>query len=470
MQTEIAPVTQMVPPAVLVPTGMIDGILVEAPVAVVEAPTAPVEAPVEAPAEIVPAAPTEDPAEAPVVVKKRRGRPPRSASASAAPTIETRKMGRSFWDHMDGQQRYMYLSNQHHAQLRPHVAKVIEQGHGVARTYTHTGIPTMPHAEVEKMVLSMGGRLIAEFSNRWIYIWKDSELRLDVLEHSGALTLNTCDQGMYDYWREFAQKWLKQPEPVKAKACVKSFINTITGIQVMNVGTLDDDFIEGNYAPSVVSDYRFIEQQLTAKDPVGRLAVLEGVPGTGKTRLIRALICSLMDKAECILVAPNALPHLSGTQFLGALIEQHRYGKPMVLILEDADACLLARDEDKASLDALTGLLNLSDGILGATLDIRIIATTNAKIEKLDDAVLRKGRLLRRIDMKALSKEQAGEVFKRLTGKEQDFDTDTTVAEVYAAAAAVGDLERIAREVQAAAEEAKAEISAEVEDLASDLD
>jgi SpoVK/Ycf46/Vps4 family AAA+-type ATPase len=74
-------------------------------------------------------------------------------------------------------------------------------------------------------------------------------------------------------------------------------------------------------------------------------------------------------------------------------------GKPTILILEDADDALIARDQNLGAKASLAAMLNLSDGILGAVLDLRIIATTNQKIENVDNAILRPGRLLERMGL-----------------------------------------------------------------------
>ena len=58
----------------------------------------------------------------------------------------------------------------------------------------------------------------------------------------------------------------------------------------------------------------------------------------------------------------------------------------------------------------------MGDGIMGAMLDARIVATTNAQTEDLDPAIVRPGRLCRRIDIGELCYEQACEVYERLVG------------------------------------------------------
>lgn len=396
--------------------------------------------------------------------KKKRGRPKMVRVADPATGVE-RKMGDAFWKIADPSALASYLESQFNGLPLALVSKVLHQGYGVVHQHSRAGVPQKPREEVEKFAVEQGGRLYFRNSSMSRYVWRDTDLVLTFTGGiAGKIYINTCDASVHDYWEKFSQEWLKMPEPRTYRPQIHSFIRTRNGVNVVSVGELNDTFTAENYPESVVEDYKFICAQFKAHEPVGRLALLEGVPGTGKTRLIRAMICELQNDANCILVAPNVLEHLSGVEFLQSLIQQHHQGRPIVLILEDADACLINRDEDKASLDALTGLLNMSDGILGSTLDIRIIATTNAKIEKLDPAVTRPGRLIRRVEMGPLTKERAEAVFTRLTSKTQNFDTGATIATVYAAAAVVGDLEKAARDAQYEAEAAARKAAEDAED------
>lgn len=102
---------------------------------------------------------------------------------------------------------------------------------------------------------------------------------------------------------------------------------------------------------------------------------------------------------------------------------------PIVLILEDADQCLVPRAADNIS--SISSLLNLSDGILGSLLDIRIIATTNAKQEKMDQAILRDGRLSKRIEVNALEYDQANHIFQRLTQSKNALPMKDQRSEMY---------------------------------------
>jgi ATP-dependent 26S proteasome regulatory subunit len=104
-------------------------------------------------------------------------------------------------------------------------------------------------------------------------------------------------------------------------------------------------------------------------------------------------------------------------------------GAPIVFVIEDADKVVASRMNDNVS--ALSDLLNLTDGLAGTALDIRVIATTNANVEEFDHAVLRPGRLAARIELGPLDAERANIIFERL-GSSKRTDVPMTLAEVYA--------------------------------------
>src|SRR5690606_30039505 len=102
----------------------------------------------------------------------------------------------------------------------------------------------------------------------------------------------------------------------------------------------------------------------------------------------------------------------------------------IVLLIEDADACLAPRASDNIS--SISSLLNCADGILGSMLDIKIVATTNQDRLEFDSALVRPGRLSRHITVGELSAEKATEVYSRLTGNDNFKYTESKIlADVY---------------------------------------
>jgi ATP-dependent 26S proteasome regulatory subunit len=85
-------------------------------------------------------------------------------------------------------------------------------------------------------------------------------------------------------------------------------------------------------------------------------------------------------------------------------------------------------------MSTITSLLNLSDGILGSIIDIKMIISTNADIGEMDQAILRPGRLCKNIHVGALPYEQANRVYHRLMKDDTVHLNEKrhyTVAEIY---------------------------------------
>jgi hypothetical protein len=215
---------------------------------------------------------------------------------------------------------------------------------------------------------------------------------------------------------------------------VYSLATGAKGIEIAEVGLAGKDWESENYSEEVVDDFYFAVAELQREDPIGRLLLLDGSPGTGKTYFIRGLIHEVLD-AIFVLVPSHMVEDLAGPELVPMLIRARSLAgsdKPIVLLIEDADKALVPREDQKGSLTAISALLNVSDGILGSALNLRIVCTTNAKIDEIDSALKRPGRLSRQIHIGLLSAEKAAEIYFRITGTEGvQFDGPLSLAEVY---------------------------------------
>jgi len=124
--------------------------------------------------------------------------------------------------------------------------------------------------------------------------------------------------------------------------------------------------------------------------------ILHGIPGTGKTSLIKAL-CDKFEKDLYVI----SLNSLTDSTFEEALTSLPRNA---LALIEDIDTYSVAKsraaknEESKGSHElsvdmgvlTLSGILNGIDGIMSS--DGRIIIATTNHLEKLDPALVRKGR------------------------------------------------------------------------------
>ncbi len=76
-------------------------------------------------------------------------------------------------------------------------------------------------------------------------------------------------------------------------------------------------------------------------------------------------------------------------------------------------------------------LLNLTDGLLGETLGIQVIATFNTDLQNIDKALLRKGRLTALYEFKPLSIEKSKMLLQESGIKDYFVTQPMTLADIY---------------------------------------
>ena len=187
--------------------------------------------------------------------------------------------------------------------------------------------------------------------------------------------------------------------------------------------TAGEDFnIEENYNDDFIEVDKKIIDHLSSKSKKG-LILLHGEPGTGKTTYIK----NLADKIEkqIIFVPPMMAAAISDPGFIPFLMKH----PDSILIIEDAETAIKDRNIT-GNANAVSNILNLTDGILGECLKIQIVATFNTERTQIDKALLRKGRLVTEYKFENLGIKKTNKLLNKI-GIKKKVDKPLSLADIY---------------------------------------
>ncbi len=156
------------------------------------------------------------------------------------------------------------------------------------------------------------------------------------------------------------------------------------------------------------------------------LFIFHGVTGSGKTNYIRYLISKAKPEIEFIFYPITLLREITSPDLITFLSDYQN----AVLIIEESEDSVQARDLFNTDKSSIANLLNISDGLLSDVLNLKIICTFNTDIKNLDKALLREGRLLGIHRFDALPIENANKIAK-LNKIEREFTAPATLAQIY---------------------------------------
>jgi predicted AAA+ superfamily ATPase len=184
--------------------------------------------------------------------------------------------------------------------------------------------------------------------------------------------------------------------------------------------TLEELKIKAEHSEEIIQD-NYNDDFMVANDVISNainddkrgLILLHGIPGSGKTTYIKHLIASPGDR-KIVYVPTHLTAALASPQFITFVKNSLNNS---VLIFEDAEQILLSREAHESAREAVSNILNLTDGILAEALNVLLICTFNTDMEYLDKALLRKGRLLLQYKFDELNAAKADALATKLYGK-----------------------------------------------------
>src|SRR5207249_12129927 len=121
--------------------------------------------------------------------------------------------------------------------------------------------------------------------------------------------------------------------------------------------------------------------------------------------------------------SPNLADNIHNPDIIQLLIDNPN----SLIIIEDAETIIDDRKHSNSS--GVSNLLNISDGLLADFLSIQLICTFNSALTMIDDALLRKGRLIARYEFGKLSVHKAQQLSRHF-GYSTVIHKPMTIAEV----------------------------------------
>lgn len=176
-----------------------------------------------------------------------------------------------------------------------------------------------------------------------------------------------------------------------------------------------------HYNDDFAAIHAVVLKNMTKRNSKG-LYLFHGLPGTGKSTYIKYLIHQ--QSKEVIFLSPKLASSLDDFALTEFLIDNPN----CVLVIEDAEDLILSRDNHNNS--KLSFLLNLTDGLLGESLGIQIIATFNTDLKNIDKALLRKGRLTSIYEFKPLTQAKTNNLLQSL-GHEITVNQSLSLADIF---------------------------------------
>jgi hypothetical protein len=179
--------------------------------------------------------------------------------------------------------------------------------------------------------------------------------------------------------------------------------------------------ISDNYNDDFDEIHNIIYKRLSKKNDKG-LVMLHGKPGTGKTSYLRYLISQV--KKPVIFLPPSLAGAITNPALISLLTDNHN----SIFIIEDAENIVMDRERNGAS--PVSALLNITDGLLSDCLNIQLICSFNTDLSKVDNALMRKGRLIAKYEFKELATHKAQALSDKI-GFDTTITKPMTLTEIY---------------------------------------
>jgi hypothetical protein len=262
----------------------------------------------------------------------------------------------------------------------------------------------------------------AEYADLYYLLYEDLLICFNTDRSKVTFLFRKTDEAKVNILVQGCKKFPKQQRTDRRKPEINLLINTECGLGTIKMRINKPKLsITDNYNDDLLPVHETILKRLSKKNDKG-LVLLHGKPGTGKTSYIRYLISQT--KKKIIFLPPNMAPAITDPSLMSVLLDNPN----SIFVIEDAENIIIDRNHSGNS--SVSALLNLADGLLSDCLNIQIICSFNTDLSRVDNALLRKGRLIAKYEFLELETPKAQALSDKL-GFSTTIDAPMTLTAIY---------------------------------------